>query len=621
MRFCVLGALEVEDEARHVRLGGAKERGLLALLLLHANELVSRDVLVDGLWGAQPPASARHSLEAYMSRLRKALGNGELIESRAGGYVLRLDPARLDLTCFERLLDEGQAALAEGFPERAARKLGEALALWHGDPLADLATEPFASTEIVRLEELRLTALEARIEAELSLGRHAELVADLEALLAAHPLRERLRRQLMLALYRSGRQAEALEVYREGRRQLVDELGIEPGKETRDLERAILAHEPGIDLSPPRPTEGRAGERPSSDAAVARATPAWRSRRVVASALAVVALGIALAALRLTGGGTKSIVLRPGTVGVIEPATNRIVSSVPVGRSPTALAAGAGAVWVLDVGDSTVVRVDPRRNAVAATIALARAGEKVSLGGIAAGYGAVWVTEVADGRLTLDQIGTALNSIAATVPLGSSAADTSAPVAVGGGAVWVADYDGRLVSIDPRTTRRVTALDSGPETSDLAVGADAVWLASWDGVTPFAIATRIRGRPTPLGTFARPRAVAVGAGGVWVTIEEDDAVARIDPSTQTVKTIPVGDGPVDVAVGAGAVWVANRFGSTVSRIDPVTMKVVATIPLGASPSAVAVADDHVWVAAGWPLAVRKLPLWSPQHASPARSRS
>jgi DNA-binding SARP family transcriptional activator/predicted ATPase len=249
MEFRLLGELEIEDGGQSVRIARAKERALLALLALHANEVVSRDLLIGELWGEGQPASAKHTLEGYLSRLRKALAaadQSELIESRPGGYRLRLDPEHIDVERFERLVAEGREALEANAPADADERLGAALALWRGEALADLAAEPFALVAAARLEELRLDAIELRNEARLRLGRDAVLVADLESAVARHPLRERLRGQLMLALYRAGRQADALATYQEGWRQLVGELGIEPGAELQELQRAILRQDPGL---------------------------------------------------------------------------------------------------------------------------------------------------------------------------------------------------------------------------------------------------------------------------------------------------------------------------------------------------------------------------------------
>jgi DNA-binding SARP family transcriptional activator len=246
MEFRLLGPLEVVERDSALAVGGGKQRALLAVLLLRANEVVSTDRLLDDLWGSSPPATAAKSIQLYVSRLRKEIGEGRLV-TRPPGYVLRVERSELDVARFEQLV--GEARVAD--PERAARKLREALGLWRGWPLADLAYEPFAQAEIARLEELRLDALELRVEADLAAGRHTQLVGELEALVAEHPLRERLWMQLMLALYRSSRQAEALEAYRGARRVLNEELGLDPGAELKQLEQAILEQDPALDLAPP----------------------------------------------------------------------------------------------------------------------------------------------------------------------------------------------------------------------------------------------------------------------------------------------------------------------------------------------------------------------------------
>src|SRR5437667_3909187 len=224
MEFRILGRIEVTEDDRPLALGAAKQRALLALLLLRANEVVSSDRLVDELWGERPPAKAAKNVQVYVSQLRRLLGDGRL-ETHGHGYLLRVEPGALDAERFQTLLDEGREALAAGEVERAAETLHTALAVWRGAALADVAYEQFAQPEIARLEELRLVALEERIEADLALGRHVALVAELEGLVREEPLRERPRAQLMLALYRSGRQAEALEAYQDARRLLVDEVG------------------------------------------------------------------------------------------------------------------------------------------------------------------------------------------------------------------------------------------------------------------------------------------------------------------------------------------------------------------------------------------------------------
>ena len=248
MEFGILGPLEAREEERVVRLAGAKQRALLAILLLHRNEVVSTERLLEELWSEEPPSSGSTALQVRVSQLRKTLGaGGQLIVTLPPGYLIRLTGEQLDLQRFERLVAEADGA----DPAQAASKLREALELWRGPPLAEFASDAFAQAPIGRLEELRLAAWESRLEADLALGRHHELIGELEGLVREHPLRERIRVQLMLALYRSGRQAEALDAFRRMRRTLVDELGIEPSASLQELERRILQQDPSLDLARP----------------------------------------------------------------------------------------------------------------------------------------------------------------------------------------------------------------------------------------------------------------------------------------------------------------------------------------------------------------------------------
>jgi DNA-binding SARP family transcriptional activator/WD40 repeat protein len=300
MEFRILGSLEALDGGRVLPLGGGKQRALLAVLLLHANRTLSTDRLVDELWGERPPATPAKAVQVHVSRLRKALANGAgngsdgVVVTREHGYELRLEPERLDAHRFERLVAEARSELTAGRPRRAAAVLEEALSLWRGPALADLAYESFARREIGRLDDLRVAALEQLIEAKLALGRHAEVVGELEALIGDHPYRERLRAQLMLALYRCDRQAEALQAYQDARQTLVEELGIEPGERLRDLERAILAQDPALaaptlgpvelpqELDTATPLAGREAE-------LDRLRERWRCARAGAGGLVLVA--------------------------------------------------------------------------------------------------------------------------------------------------------------------------------------------------------------------------------------------------------------------------------------------------------------------------------------------
>jgi DNA-binding SARP family transcriptional activator/class 3 adenylate cyclase len=259
VEFRVLGPLEVVDEGRAVEPGGPRQRALIGYLLAHANEVVATDRLIEDLWGGS--ASGANAVQVTVSRLRKALGAEDRLQTQPSGYVLRVARGECDRDRFEQLYADARRLLEQERAGEAAKLLREALALWRGPPFSEFRYEPFAQAEIARLEELRLGCLEARIDADLALARHTELVSELEALTREHPLRQRLRAQLMLALYRCGRHADALDVYQETRRRLVDELGIEPGGELRELHQAILRQD--AELEAPEPEAPEAHDPPA----------------------------------------------------------------------------------------------------------------------------------------------------------------------------------------------------------------------------------------------------------------------------------------------------------------------------------------------------------------------
>jgi DNA-binding SARP family transcriptional activator len=292
--FRVLGPVEASVDGEPIALPAAKPRALFAALLLDRNRVVPVSRLIDDLWGEVPPETAMKALQGYVSQLRKAIGPERLL-TRPPGYELRVEDGELDLDRFERLAREGRELLAAGDSKAASTRLGEALELWHGAPLVEFS-EPFARDAGARLEDERLAALEERIDADLALGRHARLVPELEQLVAQEPLRERPRAQLMLALYRSGRQADALELYRRTRETLSEELGIEPGLELQELERRMLQHDP--ELERPRPALRAAED--SAPVPIAR-----RPHVLVLAALALAAVAAAIAAIALTAGGSS----------------------------------------------------------------------------------------------------------------------------------------------------------------------------------------------------------------------------------------------------------------------------------------------------------------------------
>ncbi|HET8652557.1 MAG TPA: BTAD domain-containing putative transcriptional regulator, partial [Gaiellaceae bacterium] len=420
-------------------LGPAKQRALLAVLLLHRGEVVPSERLIEELWSGRAPATAAKSVQVYVSQLRKALG--DRLVTRGGGYVLELEPGSLDLDRFQALAGEGQELLTRGDVKRAAELLGAALALWRGPPLVDLSYEPFAQPEIQRLEELRLAALEDRIEADLALGRHAQLIAELEALVRGHPLRERLRAQLMLSLYRAGRQGEALEVYRQGRESLVEELGIEPGPRLQELHRAIL-------------NQDRALDRPSPS--VVRAPLASDRRAVLMGAGGVLLLAAAAAAfvVAVTGGSTSAglAAVQRNSVAVIDPSSSTLVGQIPVGVGPAAIAAAAGTVWVSNMDDSSVSRIDAKAMRVVRTIALPR-----SASALAADTAGVWAT--GDGARVY-RIARQFDAVTRTISVKGRARQFNVePVpgaAIAAGSLWAVSGTG-VVRISLRSGKPVAA--------------------------------------------------------------------------------------------------------------------------------------------------------------------
>src|SRR6266536_526105 len=269
----MLGPLEARRAGRPLRLGSIKHRMLLAKLLLHANQVISTDELIDTVWGEQPPPTVRQSLQNHVAALRRVIeqagtpaGQPRTLLTRDPGYLLQVDPDQIDLHRFRRMVDQGRAALEGGERRTATKLLHEAVALWRGPALADVVAAGVSWPELAGIDELEIGAVEARIEADLVAGRHAELIGELESLIRLHPLREHLHGQMMLALYRSGRQADALGAYRHARRTLVDELGIEPSVRLQRLEQAILAQDPALELlEPARSGDGEAGERDPED--------------------------------------------------------------------------------------------------------------------------------------------------------------------------------------------------------------------------------------------------------------------------------------------------------------------------------------------------------------------
>jgi YVTN family beta-propeller protein len=577
VEFRILGPLEVVHDGRLVHVGAAKEHAVLAVLLLHAGEVVSRERLIDELWGESPPPTAAKAVNVHVSQLRKALAvNGaDPIATRSGGYVIEVAPAALDATRFEWLVNDGRARVAAGDVEAAATILGDALALWRGPALAGLALESLGRNEVDRLEELRLGTLLDRIDCELALGRHENVVGELEVLVAQHPLRERLRAQYMLALYRCGRQADALRAYHDARKTLVDELGLEPSPSLQRLEKAILNHDPAL--------EAPAGIRQPAPA------PPRRRRSVVAVSAIVVAAAIAAIAVLLAAAQGHATTVPPNSIAVIDPATNRVVRAIGVGIDPGPVAVGAGAVWVGNREDRSLSRIDPRMRTVVRNLNLDGTPT-----GLAADTHGVWV---AYGRLgSVARVLPQFGSVGAPLKIAGTAYGYWTPngaIAVGPEGVWTAFGNSTIARISSDGTHLLAHGYGGTRPTAIAVGAGAVWITNDGNNTVWQVDPRTARPVARISVALKPRGLAVGDGAVWATAFDDDVVSRVYGNSS--RTIPVGRGPIGIAYGKGALWVANSRDGTVSRIDPQREKVVATIHVGNRPEGIAVGAGEVWI--------------------------
>ena len=584
IEFRILGSLEVVEGDRPLALGSPKQRALLAVLLLHRGEPVSSDRLIDALWGEQAPASAIKIVQGYVSNLRKVLGDGLLV-TQGRGYLLRAEPGQADLDRFESLVATGRRALQDGDAAGAAALLREGLALWRGPPLADFEYESFAQSEIAKLEESRLAAVEERIDAELALGEHARLVAELEALVHEHALRERFIGQLMLALYRSGRQADALESYRVARGRLVEELGLEPGRELQELERAILAQDPALEPS----------ARDAHRDPVLTASRGWRSGVLIAAGGAVLLAAIITAAVKLAASSAGTVRAPPNSLAAIDVHSDRVMAVAPVGARPNAIAFGSGSLWVANLDDQNISRIDPRSLRTLRNFPLGS-----SATGIATTVGAVWVVEsnispyLNSTSLFVGRIDPEFNVLSGGVRIGNVIPSGPGAVAAQGNSVWVAPSTGLLTHLNATTGNPGPRIDPNASPSGIALGEGAIWLT--DSEANNVIRVDPTGLLTPIPVGNAPTGITTGGGGVWVVDSLDDQVVRIDRGTRSVTArIQVGRSPAGVAFGAGSVWVANSGDGTVTRINPSTSTPIATIPVGGSPQALTIADGRVWV--------------------------
>ena len=597
LSFHVLGRLEAFYDGVELDIGPRKQRALLALLLLNANRVVSTERLIDELWGDAPPSTARTALQVYVAGLRKALNDGGTsLRTRAPGYVLEVETGSLDLERFSQLCTEAREA---SVAEHRANLLHEALRLWRDEPLPELRTEPFASAAVGQLEQLRLGALEERIDADLALGRDAELVPELESLVGQHPYRERLRAQLMLALYRSGRQADALDAYQAGRRVLQDELGLEPGKELRDLEAAILRQDEALVPARSDTEEPEPGPPPSEHR--------FSRRTLIAAGVvgfALIALAATVAAFRSTG--TSDAGISPGSVGVVDSSSRSVVAEIPVGFSSPLIAAGEGFVWVVDREGRTLTSIDPETNTIfAPPRGIPGDGLPIAL---AVGEGSVWIAVNEGFVLSVLELGPEFGDERRRIPLETSdqrrePAFEPVELAIGDGAVWAFERArGEINRINPTTGEKTLFADGYGGSSSIAVSGHALWLGGPDGVRKIDLRTakELGSAPPPREVeTSRITSIAVRPDAVWFVGESGMRLWRIDPVRVSIRSSePIGASPSDVAVDAdGDVWVASSSLTSLAHYDPGTTR-VDRVDVGTAARGLVARFGRIWTSPG-----------------------
>jgi DNA-binding SARP family transcriptional activator len=546
IQFRLLGEVEVLVGGNPVSLGGAKQRALLALLLLERGTAVSTDRLIEAIWSGRPPETAQKSVQVYVSGLRKALGEGRIL-TRGRGYELTVEPGELDVDDFDRLVREA----ADAPPEVAAARLREGLALVRGRPLADVALEPWAAPEIDRLEERILAATEARIEADLEFGRHGDLVPELERLVDQHPYREHLLELLMLALYRSGRQAEALDAYRRRATRLRDELGLEPSRPLQQLEASILQQDEALDA-------------PSAARRLQVRRRSWKV--VTAGAVAVVAAAAAATAIALTRGSSVSLESLPPGVAVISATDGSLVGHIPNAEipEPSEVVTGNGHFWVWGLHPFQLVEIDPKSGHILRHVSSPFAGD------------AAWY--LPDGRNVWFTAGRELVRVDAAE---GRAVDryrlTKANNEYGlnwltrcFGSLWVTDNpDSLVLRVDP-ASGRVQARIHAQYPAAIACGDGGLWVSWWDkGLHRIDPRTnRIVATASTPAPFVN--VLAVGGGFAWASNEAAGTVSKIDRGGTVVAVYETGDGAHQMSFSGGRLWVANQDVGTVTGIDAAT---------------------------------------------------
>jgi YVTN family beta-propeller protein len=578
IQFRVLGPLQVSRDGGPLSLGGAQQRAVLAFLVTERDRAVSVDEIADALWGERPPAGYAATIQTYVFHLREVLeperAKGDppgVLVTEPGGYRLKIDPEAVDAADFERLIESGESFVARGLPAEGTADLRRALSLWRGSVLADLAGYEFVGRLRRRLDEVRLRAIESRIDADLALGRHASMIAELNSLAGSYPLREHLQAQRILALYRAGRQADALDAYRSVRGRLIDELGVEPGAELTNLHQLILKQDAGLQLerAAPAPPSAAAPANEPSVPAPARGV-SWRL--VGVSVISIVALiAAAMYAVRYSRSSSRASL--PANSLVRIDADGSFHDAVGVGVSPDGVVVVGGAAWVANTSANSVSKIDLTKHVVVQTTPVGRAPQKLAVSG-----SDLWV--VNSGAHTVSRLSLKTNQVVDTVDVGN----LPGAIAVGESGIWVVNTgDDTVIRIDPATDKPDKPIAVGFRPDGIAVDANTVWVSNTgDGtVSPINAKSHVVGSSIPVG--AGPAGIAVSDGSVWVANSLSQNVTRIDATRQQdTATIRVGDGPHSITRVGNRLWVANEFDGNVMVIDPTANRAVKRIATGVS---------------------------------------
>lgn len=610
--FGILGPLMATRGGVVLPLGPPQQRAVLAVLVCHVDRVVTRERLVDALWGDAPRQAALSSIHAHVSHLRQILepehdSNSpyRVLVTEASGYRLAVPETCVDASRFQLLSGEGRSQLDGGDARTALTTFNAAMSLWRGDVLVDLTGYSFVGPVAVRLDELSAATEEGRVQALLDSGETIAALGEIDRMLERHPLRESLTGQRMVGLYRAGRQSEALSAFYDLRARLDTELGIEPSSSIADLFRRILQHDPTLLYQSPTTPQPDVPNRvpmatpetaaPSADTEKSETTTLptvkgrrhWRRGRSVVSGL-VVTLALGVVVLGAEAAIPPVVELTASAVGGLD-GSGRVVDALPAGTNPNGVTFGGGSLWVANQGDNVVLRVDPNTSAV-----IERFDVGHSPAAVVSNDSDVWVANAEDATVT--RINISANRI---VQQAISVGSRPEALAVSPAGVWVTNSgDNTIQRIDLKTGRPAAPVDVGDGPDGLLVDGTTLWVANGrDGTVSRLDAATGAELGSPVRVGSGPRGMARLGDELWVADQLSQSVSRVDVRSGTVSSLFVGDGPTSLAVFDDKVWVSEQYAGTITRIDPATAA-LTTIAVGGAPRAMVAARDRLWFSLG-----------------------